>query len=111
MKEKIKNKTLKIGLVVAIILLFVDQISKIIAIATNVHTTVINNILNLNLIYNKGIAFGIGQGSNMITFIITNLIVLGVIVRFILLQKDQMDKLTMYSLFMILSRRNWKFYR
>lgn len=104
MKEERKKNPLKIGLIALVILLAVDQISKIVAIGTNVNVTIIPNVLNLKLVFNNGIAFGIGQGDNIGTFIVSNLIVLGVIVRFIWLQKDQMDAETMYALFIILSR-------
>ncbi|MBO5479285.1 MAG: signal peptidase II [Clostridia bacterium] len=111
MEEKRKKSTLKIAMIVCTILLGIDQISKIVAISTNSNVTILNNVLNFKLIFNNGIAFGIGQGQQIGTFIISNLIVLGIIARFIWLQKDQMDTVTMYALFIILSRRNWKFYR
>ena len=111
MKEKRKNRTLTIALVTSVILLGIDQISKIIAIVTNTNITILNHVLNFKLIFNNGIAFGMGQGENMGMFVVSNLIVLGIIIRFIWLQKDQMDRITMYALFIILSRRNGKFYR
>lgn len=98
-----KNNTLKIATIVAIILLIIDQVSKIVAIKININITILENILNLKLIFNTGIAFGIGQGDDIATFIISNIIVLGIIIRFIWLQKDRMDKVTMYGLFMILA--------
>lgn len=103
MKEERKSNILKTGLIIFVILLIIDQISKIIAINTNVNITVIDNILNFRLIFNKGIAFGIGQGKNIGTFVVTNIIVLGIIIRFIWLQKERIDALTMCSLFIILA--------
>ena len=103
MKEERKSNILKIGIIIFVILLVIDQISKIIAINTNVNITIIDNILNFKLIFNKGIAFGIGQGKNIGTFVVTNIIVLGIIIRFIWLQKERIDTLTMCSLFIILS--------
>lgn len=103
MKEQRKNNILKIGLIIFVILVAIDQISKIIAISSNVNMTIIDNILNFKLIFNKGIAFGIGQGQNIGTFVVTNLIVLGIIIRFIWLQKERIDTLTMCSLFIILA--------
>lgn len=102
MKEK-KSNTLKIALIIFIVLLLIDQISKIIAIYTNINIIMLKDILNLKLVFNNGIAFGMGQGENVGTFIVSNLIVLGIIIRFIVLQKDRMDAVTMYGLFMILS--------
>lgn len=103
MKEKKRNTTLRIAIVTFIVLLIIDQVSKIIAICTNVNQTIISQILSFRLIFNKGGAFGVGQGENIGTFIVSNLIVLGIIIRFIWLQKDRMDKKTMYSLFMVLA--------
>lgn len=103
MKEERKSNILKMGLIIFVILLVIDQISKIIAINTNVNITIIDNILNFKLIFNKGIAFGIGQGKNIGTFVVTNIIVLGIIIRFIWLQKERIDALTMCSLFIILA--------
>lgn len=100
---KKQNKNLKIGLIILAILLIIDQVTKIIAINTNVDVTIIKDIFNLKLVFNNGIAFGIGQGEDIATVIISNLIVLGIIIRFIILQKDRMDTVTMYGLFMILA--------
>ena len=52
--------------------------------------------------HNTGGAFGVAEG-NTGMFIITNIVVLGLIIRFIYLQKDFMDKVTLYSLFVILA--------
>lgn len=106
MKEKGESNKLKIALIVAAIFLMIDQITKIIAIHMNINVEILGNIVNLKLVYNNGIAFGIGQDKGIATFIVTNLIVLGMIMRFIWLQKDRMDTVTMYGLFMILSRWN-----
>lgn len=106
MKEKGENKKIKVAFIVAIIFLIIDQITKIIAIHTNANVEILNNILNLKLVFNNGIAFGIGQDRSIGSFVVTNLIVLGLIMRFIWLQKDRMDTVTMYALFMIVSRRN-----
>lgn len=97
-----KNKTLICAIIVSIVLLLIDQITKWIAIASNINLVLIPNVLELNTVQNTGGAFGIGQG-NIGTFIITNLIVLGIIIRFICMQKDMMDKPTMYILFIILA--------
>lgn len=97
-----KNKTLICAIIVSIILLIIDQITKWIIIGNNTNLVLIPNILELNTVQNTGGAFGIGEG-NISTFIITNLIVLGLIIRFICTQKDMMDKPTMYILFIILA--------
>lgn len=103
MGEQKSNKTIKISLIVLAIFLIIDQASKIFAFNTNIDIVVIENIFNLKLVLNSGIAFGVGQGSNLFTFIISNIIILGIIIRFIYIQKDRMDQITMYSLFTILA--------
>ncbi len=106
MKEKGENKKIKVVFTVAIIFLIIDQITKIIAIHTNANVEILNSILSFKLVFNNGIAFGIGQDKGIATFVVTNLIVLGMIMRFIWLQKDRMDIVTMCALFMIVSRRD-----
>lgn len=103
MKEKKKNKALQIGIILFVLLLILDQVSKILAISTDVNQNIINNVLSFRLVFNSGIAFGIGQGEDIGTFIVSNIIVLGIIIRFIWLQKERMDNITMYGLFMILA--------
>ncbi len=103
-----KKKRLNIPILMFIILLGIDQITKIIATSNQWNITILENVLHLKLVFNNGIAFGIGQGTSTATFIVSNLIVIGIIIRFIWLQKDQMDMPTIYVLFMIVSRRNWK---
>lgn len=111
MREQKENKRLMWPILMFIGLLGIDQIVKIIAISNNWNVTILENVLNLKLVFNNGIAFGIWQGTSMGTFIVSNLIVLGIIIRFIWIQKDQMDKPTMYALFIIVSRRNRKCHR
>lgn len=106
MKDKKENKRLIIAVIVAFILLLIDQITKTIVTCSNIDITILKDVLNIRLVFNSGIAFGIGQDNSIITFIVSNLIVLGIIMRFIWLQKDRMTLITLYGLFMILSRWN-----
>ena len=101
--QKLKNnKSIIYATIICIILLVIDQIIKIIIINNNINITIIPNILNIHTVQNTGGAFGIGRG-NTGMFIITNIVVLGLIVRFIHLQKDFMDKSTLYTLCIILA--------
>lgn len=100
--QKIKNKSLISATIIAIILLLIDQITKAIIINNHINITVIPNILDIHTVQNTGGAFGVGEG-NTGMFIITNLVVLGLIIRFIYLQRDFMDKATLYTLFLILA--------
>lgn len=104
--EKNKNKNssiMKKSIILLVILLVIDQVSKLYVYFTNINMEIIPNILNFELLFNNGGVFGIGQGSNPIMFIIPDLIVLAIIIRFIYLQKERMDKPTMYALFIVLA--------
>lgn len=99
---KQKNKKIICGVIVIIVLLALDQIAKQIVSMSNANITIIPNILTIQTIHNSGGAFGVAQG-NIVMFIVTNLVVLGLIIRFIYLQKDFMDKTTLYTLCVILA--------
>lgn len=90
-----------IVLVVVVILVVLDQITKIAAIHHN-ETFLIPNILKITIVQNRSGAFGVG-GENIFLFIITNIIVLGMIIRFILTQKQNIDHKTIVSLTLVLS--------
>ncbi len=101
--EKIKNnKILVYSIIVVSIIITLDQISKYIIIKTGFETTIIPNILEITYVENKGGAFGVGQNSTPM-FIITNFVVLGIIIRFIYLQRDLIDKVTLNILLVILA--------
>lgn len=99
---KQKNKNIIYGVIIIIVLLAVDQIAKQIISTNNINITILPNILEIQAIHNMGGAFGVAQG-NIAMFIVTNLVVLGLIIRFICLQKDFMDKSTLYILCVILA--------
>lgn len=100
--QKMKNKPLIYAIIFCIVLLIIDQITKWIIAENNINITIIPNVLAIAIVQNTGGAFGVGFG-NTGMFIITNLVVLGLIIRFIYLQKDFMDKITLFSLFAILA--------
>ncbi len=102
MAKQKKNKAVLYGIIVSIILLILDQITKAVIINNNVNKTIIPNVLEIATAQNTGGAFGVAQG-NTTMFIITNIVVLGLIIRFIYLQKDFMDRITLYTLFVILA--------
>lgn len=97
-----KNRKLICAIIFSCILLILDQMTKIIATKNSINITIIPNILEIQTTHNTGGAFGIAEG-NTGMFIITNLVVLGLIIRFICLQIELMDKVTLYSLFAILA--------
>lgn len=62
----------------------------------------IKNIMNITYVENTGGAWGIGQ-DDIATFIIVNVLVIGIIIRFIITQKDRIGKLTLIALILILA--------
>ena len=92
------NKVVLIILGISIILL--DQITK--AILSGKNLIIIPNILNFTYTENTGVAFGIGS-SNLILIIISNIVVLGIIIKFIKERKEQVNFSILFSLVLILS--------
>lgn len=97
-----KHKKIIYTILLILILVILDQITKIIIFNIGQDFVIIPNILEIERVKNTGGAFGIGQ-NNTTTFIITNIIVLGIIIRLIVFQKDKLDKKTLITLLVILS--------
>ena len=87
-------------IVLFIILLILDQITKIVFTDNNIE--IIPNVLKFTYTENTGGAFGIGSG-NIVTFVFTNIIVLGIIIKFMISQKDNLDNITYIVLTTILA--------
>jgi len=102
-KLKLKKKTIII-IISVIVLILIDQIIKFLVVKKlgNNSINVIPNFLNLTYTENTGGAFGIGQ-NNTAMFIITNIIVLGIIIKFMITQKNQIDTKTNVVLVLILA--------
>ena len=100
MDRQKKDTVFKKAVIWGIALLIIDQIIKILAVYTNVDKNIINNVLQIKLMQNSGTGTGINSG--IFTFIISNIVVLGIIIRFMYLQKDRMDKPTTYALMTVL---------
>lgn len=94
-----KNKKALL-IILGIFIILLDQITKAILIGKNI--TIIPNILNFTYTENTGVAFGIGS-SNLILIIIVNIVVLGIIIKFIKERKEQVNFSILISLILILS--------
>lgn len=81
--------------IIILILVIVDQIIKYFMVNNK------NKVLP-NFVENFGGAFGIGANST-IFFILVNIVVLGIIIKFIYSQKDRIDKKTLCSFTLILA--------
>lgn len=102
MTEEEKKKKIRFIIILVIFLIIGDQITKAVALRMQENKIIIENVIQFALEENKGGAFGVGQNSTG-SFIITNVIVLGTIIRFIILQLDKMDKKTIVMLCLILA--------
>lgn len=100
-KQK-KNYVLLYSLILVLVLIIVDQTSKIWFMIEEQTRIIIPNILEFQRVKNTGGAFGVGQ-NNTATFVITNIVVLGLIIRFIWLQKERMEKKMLTALSVILA--------
>lgn len=87
-----KNRYLRMSIII-ILLILIDQIVK---------AVVISNGIKYNYIENFGGVFGIG-GNNTIFFILITIVVLGIIIKFIISQRDRVDRKTLFSFTLILS--------
>ena len=99
-----KNFKPYVIVILVILLIVIDQISKF-YIVENIGKQIKNiipNVLNFTYVENRGGAFGIGQNSTMM-FVLVNIIILGIIIRFMIIQKDRIDRKTQIILTMILA--------
>ena len=94
-----KNKKVVL-IILGISIILLDQITK--AILSGKNLIIIPNILNFTYTENTGVAFGIGS-SNLILIIISNIVVLGIIIKFIKERKEQVNFSILFSLVLILS--------
>lgn len=99
-KEKI-SKRLVWSIILVLFLIIIDQSIKIYVLKNHLDDKMlIKNTLGIDYVENTGGVFGIAQGST-ITFVVTNVIVLGLIVRFIYLQQNEIDIKTLIMLLLI----------
>lgn len=99
--EDIKKYSWIILLIIALII--VDQSTKIIIQQKleGQDILIIEGMLKFNYTKNEGIAFSVEQDS--ITSIITDIIILAMVIRFMVIQRDKMYKITQISLSLILA--------
>ena len=87
-------------IIIGLIIILLDQITKILVINENI--ILIPNLLLFTYTQNTGTAFGIGS-NNAIIIIILNIIVLGVIIKFLKERKDDVEMNIFISLILIAS--------
>lgn len=100
MKKISKVTSMIIGLVILLILL--DQAIKLVIIINNPNKTIIQNFIEIKLTENTGGAFGVGQSSTF-SYIVTNVIVLGIIIKFMTNGNKLIDMKTKIVLSLVLA--------
>ena len=100
MKKISKVTSMIIGLVILLILL--DQTIKLVIIINNPNKTIIQNFIEIKLTENTGGAFGVGQNSTF-SYIVTNVIVLGIIIKFMTNGNKLIDMKTKIVLSLVLA--------
>lgn len=98
-KKEIKNKKTIILIIVGIIIIILDQITKCLIIEKNI--IIIPNFLSLTYTENTGAAFNIGS-NNLFFIILVNIIILGIIIKFIKERKEDINFKILISLVLIL---------
>ena len=93
-----KRKAITIGIIILLLIILFDQATKIILINQNI--TIIPNFLSFNYTQNTGAAFNIGT-NNIITIIIINVIIIGLIIKFI--KDNDLHIGVLFSLFIVLA--------
>lgn len=89
-----------VGLILG--LLIIDQLVKIYIVIAKPSQEIIPGVLSVAYVENTGGAFGFGSNS-IITIIVSNFIVLGIVIKFLVSQFDRIDKLTKTMLCMVLA--------
>ena len=95
-----KNKIVFWIISIAISLILIDQISKVV-IQYNYSEPIGNEIINITLVQNEGIAFGLNKGN--IRNIILTILVLFIIINFVRKQRNKIDEKTGVAIGLILA--------
>ena len=101
-KNFLKNKNIRIFLILTITLVVIAQAITI-YVSRNIQDStriLIENVLNLTYVENTGGAFGIGK-EDTLSFILVSIIIIGIILHFVIAQRDSMGKITVFSLSLI----------
>lgn len=92
-----KNKKIKIIIIISMIIIIIDQFSKfLVSKFINNSVKIIPRILEIEIIKNTGIAFGMNSGNIKNIFI--TILFLALIINFVKKQFKFIDKKTMFSL-------------
>ena len=96
-----KNKNFKALSLITLLLIIIDQISKLFVLNFYSSSIVGNELLGIELVYNTGLAFGFNDGN--VKNIFLTIFVLIVILNFIINQIERIDKRTIIALSLVIS--------
>ncbi len=88
-------------MILTIILVIIDQLSKILISKGDVQITLIKNLLNITYVENRGMVFGVAQGSVYIMGAISFVVCIALIAYIVKLKKDRQK--VENSIYMILA--------
>ena len=88
-------------MILTIILVIIDQLSKILISKGDVQITLIKNLLNITYVENRGMVFGVAQGSVYIMGAISFVVCIALIAYIVKLKKDRQN--VENSIYMILA--------
>ena len=103
-KINIKNKKILIILFIILISICIDQIVKQIVIKNvfNSSIQIIKGVLNFTYVENTGGAYGIGS-NNILIFIIINIIILGILMKFAISKREEIDTISLIAISLIIA--------
>ncbi len=88
-------------MILTIILVIIDQLSKILISKGDVQITLIKNLLNITYVENRGMVFGVAQGSVYIMGAVSFVVCIALIAYIVKLKKDRQK--VENSIYMILA--------
>ncbi len=94
-----KNKIIKLIVIISVILILLDQTSKIL-VSNFVKEPIGNDYLKIEVVSNTGMAFGFNKGN--IKNIVIAVFILAIVIKFIRDQIDRLDKKTAVAISMVL---------
>lgn len=94
-----KNKIVKLIVIISIIIILIDQVSKIL-VSNFVKEPIGNEYFKIEIVTNTGMAFGFNKGN--VSNIIITLFILAIIIRFIISQIERIDKKTAVAIALVL---------
>lgn len=103
-KINIKNKKILFIVFIILISICIDQIVKQVIIKNILNSSIeiINGVLNFTYVENTGGAYGIGS-NNILMFIIINIIILGILMKFAISKREEIDTISLIAISLIIA--------